>query len=163
MNRLDKVVVFHPLEQEQLEQILDIELEMVQQRVLDMGSEQFLFQVTTSAQQFLLQEGTDIKYGARQLKRAIEKFVVCPLANLHATEQVRFGDMLVIDWNGKANYLSFQKEGNAAVAPTAAELARRLAVRAAQAGGGKAVEVLAAGGGNPNFDSHPACELVCDC
>jgi len=163
MNRLDKVVVFHPLQQEQLEQILDIELGMVQQRVLDMGSQQFLFRVTPSAHQFLLQEGTDIKYGARHLKRAIEKFVVGPLANLHATEQVRFGDMLVIDWNGKTNYLSFQKEGKAAVAPTAAELARRIAVRAAQAGGGKAVEVLAAAGGNPIFDSQPACPLVCDC
>jgi len=163
MNRLDKVVVFHPLHQEQLEQILDIELGMVQQRVLDMGSEQFLFRVTPSAHQFLLQEGTDIKYGARHLKRAIEKFVVSPLANLHATEQVRFGDMLVIDWNGKTNYLSFQKEGNAAVAPTAAELARRIAVRAAKASGGKTAEVLAAAGGNPNFDSQPACPLVCDC
>jgi ATP-dependent Clp protease ATP-binding subunit ClpB len=163
MNRLDKVVVFHPLQQEQLEQILDIELAMVQQRVLDMGSEQFLFRVTPSAHQFLLREGTDIQYGARHLKRAIEKFVVCPLANLHATEQVRFGDMLVIDWNGKANYLSFQKEAEAAMAPTAAELARRTAVQAAQATGGKAVEVLAAAGGNPNFDSQPTCQWVCDC
>jgi ATP-dependent Clp protease ATP-binding subunit ClpB len=163
MNRLDKVVVFQPLQEEQLEQILDIELGMVQQRVLDMGREQFLFRVTPAAHQFLLQEGTDIKYGARQLKRAIEKFVVCPLANLHATEQVRFGDMLEIDWNGKTNYLSFQKEGEAAVAPTAAELARRIAVRAAQAGGGKAVEVLTAAGSNPIFDSQPGCPLVCDC
>ena len=94
MNRLDKVVVFHPLRQEQLEQILEIELGMVQQRVLDTGRGQFLFRVTTSARRFLLQEGTDIKYGARHLKRAIEKFVVYPLANLLATEQIRFGDML---------------------------------------------------------------------
>jgi ATP-dependent Clp protease ATP-binding subunit ClpA len=163
MNRLDKVVVFHPLQQEQLEEILDIELEMVQQRVLDMGSEQFLFQVTPSAHEFLLQEGTDIRYGARRLKRAIEKFVVCPLANLHATEQVRFGDMLVIDWNRKTSYLSFQKEGKAAVAPAAAKLTQRAAAQAAKASGGKTVEVLAAAGGNPNFDSHPAYDLVCDC
>ena len=40
-----------------------------------------------------------MKYGARHLKRAIEKFVVYPLANLLATEQIRFGDMLVIDWD----------------------------------------------------------------
>jgi hypothetical protein len=71
--------------------------------------------------------------------------------------------MLVIDWNGKTNYLSFQKEGAAAVAPTAAELVRRIATKAARAGGGKAVEVLAAAGGNPIFDSQPACPLVCDC
>src|SRR5882762_9671626 len=102
MNRLDKVVVFHPLREEQLEQILEIELGMVQQRVLATGRQQFLFRVTPPAKRFLLQEGTDIKYGARHLKRAIEKFVVCPLANLRVTDQVRFGDVLVIDWDGHA-------------------------------------------------------------
>ncbi len=95
MNRLDKVVVFHPLRQEQLEEILEIELGMVQQRVLDTGRGQFLFRATPGARRFLLQEGTDFKYGARHLKRAIEKYVVYPLANLLATEQVRFGDMLI--------------------------------------------------------------------
>ena len=55
--------------------------------------------MTPAARRFLLQEGTDLKYGARHLKRAIEKFVVYPLANLLATEQIRFGDMLVIDWD----------------------------------------------------------------
>src|ERR1700719_848397 len=163
MNRLDKVVVFHPLREEQLGEILEIELGMVQQRVLDTGRGQFLFRATPAARKFLLQEGTDFKYGARHLKRAIEKFVVCPLANLLATGQVRFGDLLVIDWNGKTNYLSFQKEGEAAVAPTSAELVRRIATKAAREGGGKAVEVLADAGGNPNFDSQPACPLVCDC
>jgi ATP-dependent Clp protease ATP-binding subunit ClpA len=158
MNRLDKVVVFHPLQQEQLEQILEIELGMVQQRVLDTGRDQFLFQVTPAAQRFLLQEGTDIKYGARHLKRAVEKFVVCPLANLRATEQVSFGDMLVIDWNGKARHLSFQKEGEAAVAPVAAKLVRRAAAQAAKARGGKDLEVPATIGGNPSFDSQPACQ-----
>src|SRR5713101_1358805 len=92
MNRLDKVVVFHPLKAEQLEKILEIELGMVQQRVLDTGRGQFLFRATPGARRFLLQEGTDFKYGARHLKRAIEKYVVYPLANLLATEQVRLGD-----------------------------------------------------------------------
>jgi len=57
MNRLDKVVVFHPLREEQLEQIVDIELGMVQQRVLATGRQQFLFRVTPPAKRFLLQEG----------------------------------------------------------------------------------------------------------
>src|SRR6202012_337066 len=98
MNRLDKVVVFHPLRHEQLEEILEIELGMVQQRVLDARRGQFLFRVTAPARRFLLQEGTDIKYGARHLKRAIEKFFVYPLANLLATEQIWFGDRIVVDW-----------------------------------------------------------------
>src|SRR5450755_2842109 len=88
LNRLDKVVVFHPLRDEHLEQILEIELGMVQQRVVGAGRGQFLFRVTPLARKFLLAEGTDIKYGARHLKRAIEKHVVFPLANLLATEQI---------------------------------------------------------------------------
>jgi ATP-dependent Clp protease ATP-binding subunit ClpB len=140
MNRLDKVVVFHPLRHEQLEQILEIELGMVQQRVLDTGRGQFLFRVTSAARRFLLQEGTDIKYGARHLKRAIEKFVVYPLANLLATEQICFGDMLVVDWDGKSAQLSFQKEGEGAVVPTPAKSARGAAAQMAKATGGKVIE-----------------------
>src|ERR1019366_8274888 len=141
MNRLDKVVVFHPLHPEQLEQILEIELGMVQQRVLETGLGQFLFRVTPAARRFLLQEGTDMKYGARHLKRAIEKFVVYPLANLLATEQIRFGDMLVVDWDGKSTHLSFQKEGEGAVVPAAAKSTRSAAAAGAKATGGKMVEV----------------------
>ena len=140
MNRLDKVVVFHPLRQEQLEQILEIELGMVQQRVLDTGRGQFLFRVTPAARGFLLQEGTDIKYGARHLKRAIEKYVVYPLANLLATEQIQFGDMLVVDWDGNSTHLSFQKEGEGAVVPAPARAARGAAAQMAKATGGKVIE-----------------------
>jgi ATP-dependent Clp protease ATP-binding subunit ClpB len=144
MNRLDKVVVFHPLRQEQLEEILEIELGMVQQRVLDTGRGQFLFRATPAARKFLLQEGTDFKYGARHLKRAIEKYVVYPLANLLATEQVRFGDMLVVDWDGKATSLTFHKEGEGAVVPVPSRLARGAAAQAARATGGKVIEAPAA-------------------
>src|ERR1700675_1021802 len=125
MNRLDKVVVFHPLREEQLEEILEIELGMVQQRVLDTGRGQFLFRATPSARRFLLQEGTDLKYGARHLKRAIEKFVVYPLANLLATEQIRFGDMLVVDCDEGNCCLEFLREGQGAVIPSSPRRATR--------------------------------------
>ena len=143
MNRLDKVVVFHPLREEQLEQILEIELGMVQQRVLDTGRGQFLFRVTQPARRFLLQEGTDLKYGARHLKRAIEKYVVYPLANLLATEQIRFGDMLVVDWDGESAHLVFHKEGEGAVVPAASKSARGAAAQIAKATGGKIIEAPA--------------------
>ncbi|HLQ50891.1 MAG TPA: AAA family ATPase, partial [Terriglobales bacterium] len=81
MNRLDKVVVFHPLRREQLEKVLEIELGQVQQRVLETAKGQFLFRVTDAGHDFLLQEGTDQRYGARHLKRSIERHVVYPLAN----------------------------------------------------------------------------------
>ncbi len=118
MNRLDKVVVFHPLRHEQLEQILEIELGMVQQRVLDTGHGQFLFRVTPPARNFLLQEGTDMKYGARHLKRAIEKHVVYPFANLLVTEQIWFGDLLVVDWDQENQCIAFHREGQGAVIPS---------------------------------------------
>ena len=108
MNRIDKVVVFHALRSERLEHILEIELGMVQQRLLE-TSEPFLFRVTPAAREFLLREGTDLKYGARQLKRAIERHVVWPLANLRATDQLALGDVISIDWNGNATTLTFSK------------------------------------------------------
>ena len=110
MNRIDKVVVFRALREEQLEQILEIELGMVQQRVLETAQGRFLFRVTPAAREFLLKEGTDLKYGARHLKRAIERYVVYPLASLLATEQVTLGDVLSIDWNPVETGVGFLKE-----------------------------------------------------
>jgi len=141
MNRLDKVVVFHPLRPEQLEQILEIELGMVQQRVLDTARGQFLFRVTPEARGYLLREGTDIKYGARHLKRAIERHVVYPLANLLATEQVKLGDMLCIDWDEGEGRLIFQKEGEGAVVPAPVSQPQPAGAQAARASGGRPVEI----------------------
>jgi ATP-dependent Clp protease ATP-binding subunit ClpB len=111
MNRLDKVVVFHPLKREQLEEVLEIELGQVQQRVLETAKGQFLFRVTTPGKEFLLHEGTDQRYGARHLKRSIERHVVYPLANLLATEQVHLGDLVCIDWDKSQDRLTFIREG----------------------------------------------------
>lgn len=118
MNRLDKVVVFHPLRREQLERVLEIELGQVQQRVLETAKGQFLFRVTDTGRDFLLQEGTDQRYGARHLKRAIERHVVYPLANLLATEQVHLGDLVCIDWNKEQDRLTFVREGENLAIPT---------------------------------------------
>ena len=115
MNRLDKVIVFHPLRETQLEQILDIELSMVQQRVLETANGKFLFRVTQPAREFLLKEGTDLKYGARHLKRAIERHLVYPLASLLATDQIHLGDVLSIDWDAAGNCLVFWKEAEGAL------------------------------------------------
>ena len=123
MNRLDKVVVFHPLHKEQLQEVLDIELGQVQQRVLDTAKGQFLFRVTPAGRDFLLQEGTDQRYGARHLKRAIERYVVYPLANLLATDQVNLGDLVCIDWDKTNNRLTFAREGEGALVEPAAKRA----------------------------------------
>jgi len=143
MNRLDKVVVFHPLRREQLEEVLEIELGQVQQRVLETAKGQFLFRVTPSGREFLLQEGTDQRYGARHLKRAIERHVVYPLANLLATEQVHIGDLVCIDWNKEHDGLTFVREGeNLAMPVRRAEPVA--APRAERAKSGKTVEAPSA-------------------
>ena len=120
MNRIDKIVVFKTLKPEHLEQILEIELGMVQQRILQAtGNNQFVFSCTQKVKRFLLDEGTDPKYGARHLKRAIEKNIVFPLANLVATSQIRLGDFIRIDM--KDNALTFTKEAEGALVPVLLE------------------------------------------
>jgi ATP-dependent Clp protease ATP-binding subunit ClpB len=140
MNRLDKVVVFHPLRDEQLEQILEIELGQVQRRVLETARGQFLFRVTPEARKFLLSEGTDARYGARHLKRAIERHLVYPLANLLATGQVKLGDILRIDWDAELKCLIFEREGEGAVIPASLLPALAAEANAASATGGRAEE-----------------------
>ena len=112
MNRLDNVVVFHPLKRDELDEVLEIELGQVQHRVSDSTARPFLFQITNKGRQFLLQEGTDQRYGARHLKRAIERYVVSPLARLLATAQVRPGDALIIDRHPGEKKLVFLRDTN---------------------------------------------------
>jgi len=121
MNRIDKVVVFNMLRPEHLEQILEIELGMVQQRILQAtGNSQFVFSCTPKVKTFLLKEGTDAKYGARHLKRAIERFIVFPLANLVATGQVKLGDFVRIDIDAEGK-MAFIKEAEGALVPVLLE------------------------------------------
>jgi len=110
MNRLDKVVVFHPLKREELDEVLEIELRQVQKRVLDSTTRPFFFRITGEGREFLLEEGTDQRYGARHLKRAIERYVVYPIARLLATTQVHQGDALVIDHHLGEEGLVFSRD-----------------------------------------------------
>ena len=109
VNRLDKLVVFHPLRREQLEEVLQIELRKVQSRVTNALGRPFLFRMAEEAQQFLLDEGTDQRYGTKHLKRVIERFLISPLATLLATNQLRPGDLLIIDRQPQEECLTFSK------------------------------------------------------
>ena len=117
MNRIDKSVVFRTLRSEHLQQILEIELGMVQQRILMASAvNQFVFSCTPKVKSFLLHEGTDPKYGARHLKRAIERHIVFQLANLVATGQIKLGDFIRIDMSAEGT-LMFVKEAENAMVP----------------------------------------------
>jgi len=118
MNRIDKVVVFRSLKEYHLKQILELELQQVQTRIMKGTGEKFVFSCSDDAKQFLLDEGIDFKYGARHLKRAIERFLVYPISNLVATSQVATGDLVVIDYESATGKLIFTKaEGGALIDP----------------------------------------------
>jgi ATP-dependent Clp protease ATP-binding subunit ClpA len=111
INRIDKIVVFRPLGDVELRRILDLELNLLQQRIFHSPNAMpFVFSLTDPARDHLLREGTDMKYGARHLKRAIERSLVHPLSNLIATEQVRGGDLIRVDFDTDEQQMTFFKE-----------------------------------------------------
>lgn len=110
MNRIDKVVVFRSLKEHHLRQILDIELTSVQDRITESAGTKFIFECTNEAKEFLLSEGIDLKYGARHLKRAVERFLVYALSNLVATQQVETGDFVMVDFDPETEVLTFTKQ-----------------------------------------------------
>lgn len=111
MNRIDKTIVFNALKEDDLRQILDIELSNLQGRIWDNVKAQFGFSCTQAVKNHLLAEGTSMRYGARELKRVIERGLTFPLANLTATGQLRTGDMVKIDLDGEGFIFTKEAEG----------------------------------------------------
>jgi len=109
LNRIDRVVTFQPLGQPELDRILDLELDAVEERLFRAtGPGTTVIEVSPETRGLLLREGTDARYGARHLKRAIERRLVQPLSNLIATGQVAAGDRLFVDCDRER--LVFSKE-----------------------------------------------------
>ncbi len=139
MNRIDKCVVFKPLGDAELSRILDLELAQVQNRIFESPSEkQFAVTVSDKGKEFLLSQGTDVKYGARHLKRAIERLLVHPLSNLIATNQIAEGDWIRADLDADRGCLLFttEEEGLSKSAMYSIAGDERLAPVAMAAGGG---------------------------
>jgi ATP-dependent Clp protease ATP-binding subunit ClpA len=109
MNRIDKVVVYRPLKQHHLQQIVDLELQAVQDRIMHSVGAKFVVQCSDAAKEMLLREGLDFRYGARHIKRSIERFLVYPLSSLIATGQMQSGDVVYVDIGRKTSKLVFMK------------------------------------------------------
>jgi len=109
MNRIDAVVTFRSLNEDHLSRILDLELQAVQHRIMVSAGTKFIFECSNAAKKMILQEGVDFRYGARHLKRAIERLLVYPLSNLVATNQVELGDLIQVDVNREVGQLMFRK------------------------------------------------------
>src|SRR5258705_1616883 len=115
MNRIDTVVVFQSLSEDNLRRILDLELQALQHRIMVSAGTKFVFQCSGAAKEMILKEGIDFRYGARHLKRAIERLLVHPLSNLVATNQVELGDLIHVDINSESGQLMFLKQAAGAL------------------------------------------------
>jgi len=109
MNRIDKLVVFHSLNQGHLRQILDLELRALQGRIMSSARTKFFFSCSDSVKELLLREGMDSRYGARHLKRSIERLLVMPMSNLVASGQICFGDSIDLDLDHNGSDISFAR------------------------------------------------------
>ena len=123
MNRIDKTIVFKPLEINDLREVLTLELNIVQKRLLCApGGLAFVFTLTDAAKDFLLTEGTDLKYGARHLKRAIDRHLVSPLSNLIGSGQIAAGDLIEVGWNPAESRLTFFRSAQSLPAYSMAQM-----------------------------------------
>jgi ATP-dependent Clp protease ATP-binding subunit ClpA len=120
-NRIDKIVIFQALGEAELRRILDLELSTLSERFA--LRIRFVLSVTQPAKDYLLMEGTDIRYGARHLKRAIERSLVVPVSNLMATGQVRVGDVIRLDFDRERQQLVFFKDAENAAVPESPQVA----------------------------------------
>ena len=124
LNRIDKIAVFQPLDEKELRKILDLELSILKRQFIDANQgAPFVLSVTDAAKGRLLQEGNDVRYGARHLKRAIQRSLVHPLSNLVATGQVRVGDWIRVDFDGQLQHLNFYKDAEDVAAEEMAAIA----------------------------------------
>ncbi|MCB2219177.1 MAG: ATP-dependent Clp protease ATP-binding subunit [Bacteroidetes bacterium] len=100
LNRIDDVVIFESLEREDIHKIIDIELNYLFKRIKDLG---YTIDVTKKAKDFIVDKGWDEQYGARPLKRAIQKYVEDPLAEEIIKHNLGSGDKIIVDFKGKGD------------------------------------------------------------
>ena len=109
MNRIDKLVVFHSLNEGHFRQILDLELRALEARIMRSARTKFFFSCSDSVKELLLHEGMDKRYGARHLKRSIERLLVMPMSNLVASGQICLGDSIDVDLDHNGFDISFAR------------------------------------------------------
>jgi ATP-dependent Clp protease ATP-binding subunit ClpB len=113
LNRVDEIVVFHALSEEHLMQIVDIQLRGLQKRLAE---RHITLELTAAAKRHLVTVGYDPAYGARPLKRTIQREVETPLAKMLLRGEVRDGQRVVIDYDDSHDTLTFQPNPEPAAA-----------------------------------------------
>jgi ATP-dependent Clp protease ATP-binding subunit ClpB len=104
LNRIDEIIIFHPLGREHMKAIVDIQIRSLLKRLED---RKIQVELTEAARRFLVSEGYDPMYGARPLKRTIQRRVLDPLAMRVLEGQFREGDRITVEVG--ENELKFQK------------------------------------------------------
>jgi ATP-dependent Clp protease ATP-binding subunit ClpC len=105
LNRVDDMIMFRSLERHDIHKIIDLELDKLFKRIHDLG---YLLELTEKAKDFIVERGYDEKFGARPLKRAIQKFIEDPLAEGIINQNLNAGDKVVMDWQDGKEELSVQ-------------------------------------------------------
>ncbi len=105
LNRIDDVIVFNTLEKDDIHKIIDIELEKLLSRISDLG---YKLTLTKEAKDFIVDKGFDKKYGARPLKRAIQKYIEDALAEKIVNSSLKEGDAIVMDYNDENKALTIK-------------------------------------------------------
>jgi len=103
LNRIDDVIVFNALERKDIHLIIDIELDKLLKRISNLG---YTLNLTDEAKDFIADKGFDKQYGARPLKRAIQKYIEDALAQEIVNSQLSEGDTIIMDLDEKSNELS---------------------------------------------------------
>jgi ATP-dependent Clp protease ATP-binding subunit ClpC len=106
LNRIDDVVVFNSLEKEDIHKIIDIELKKVVHRIEDLG---YKIELSKEAKEFIADKGFDKQYGARPLKRAIQKYIEDLLAEEIVNNRLTEGDQIVLDLEDSKDSLVVQR------------------------------------------------------
>jgi len=102
LNRVDDIVIFESLKREHIHKIIDIELKSLFTRVRDLG---YTLELTEKAKDFIVDKGWDEKFGARPLKRAIQKYVEDPLAEEIIGARLKEGDIILLDYSDEKTEL----------------------------------------------------------
>lgn len=107
LNRIDDLIVFNALKKEDIHQIIDIELAKLFHRVTDLG---YNIKLTDEAKDFIADKGYDEKFGARPLKRAIQKYLEDPIAEEIISSNIKTGETLLVDFNKETEEITMKVE-----------------------------------------------------
>jgi ATP-dependent Clp protease ATP-binding subunit ClpC len=107
LNRVDDLIIFNSLKREHIFEIIDIELAKLFHRVSDLG---YAIKLTDEAKDFIASKGYDEKYGARPLKRAIQKYLEDPIAEEIINTSLKVGDTLLVDLNAEEQKIVMKVE-----------------------------------------------------